>query len=45
MFDPPVNEIGGQFIESEVLKLVEQRQVSFEMIRHRLEAKFCDAEL
>ena len=45
VFDPPVNEIGGQFIEPEVLKLGEQRQVSFEMICHRLEAKFCDAEL
>ena len=45
VFDPPVNEIGGQFIEQEVIKLGEQRQVSFEMICHRLEAKFCDAEL
>ena len=41
----PVNEIGGQYIEQEVTKSGEQRQVSSETICHRLEAKFCDAEL
>ena len=44
-FDPPSNEIGRNCIESEVLKLGEKRQVPFEMICRRLEAKFCDAEL
>ena len=43
-FDPPINEIGGNFIESEVLKLGKSH-VSFETMCHRLEAKFCDAEL
>ena len=43
-FDPPVNEIGGKLIESEVLRLGKS-QVSFEMLCHRLEEKFCDAEL
>ena len=45
-FLPPVNEIGGKNIDSEVLRLGEVRQdVSFEMMCHRLEAKFCEAEL
>ena len=44
-FDPPVNEIGGKKLDSEVLKLSEQHQTSFEMMCHRLEAQFCDAEL
>ena len=43
-FDPPINEIGGNFLESEVLKLG-RSDVSFETMCHRLEAKFCDAEL
>ena len=43
-FDPPVNDIGGNLIESEILKLG-RHHVSFEMMCHRLEAKFCDAEL
>ena len=44
-FDPPVNEIGGNFLESEVLKLGGKSHVSFETMCHRLEAKFCEAEL
>ena len=45
-FLPLVNEIGGKNIDSEVLRLGEVRQdVSFEMMCHRLEAKFCEAEL